>query len=125
MNSNENQMSDREKVIAGLECCISGTMCSKCPYKVNNECVEGGYFYSKAINDAIEILKSQKPKPVKAITRNVLYAETDDGQVYEKDTFYMCPSCNITFSRTHKYKDIYFCKNCGQSVTWEDDADEK
>lgn len=50
-----------EKVIKGLECCISEKTChSHCPY--NGECEEGGYYYSKAIEDAIALLKAQQPR---------------------------------------------------------------
>lgn len=61
-------MIDREKVIKGLECCMSEKVChSPCPY--NGECEEGGYYYSKAIEDAIALLKAQE-----SIT-----GETSDG----------------------------------------------
>lgn len=53
-------MADREKVIKGLECCMSDKLCnSPCPYK--GQCDDGGYYYSKAIEDAIELLEAQKP----------------------------------------------------------------
>lgn len=54
-------MIDREKVIKGLECCMSDKLCnSPCPYK--GQCDDGGYYYSKAIEDAIELLKAQEPR---------------------------------------------------------------
>ena len=54
-------MADREKVIKGLECCISEKMCHvPCPY--NGECDEKGYYYSKAIDEAIALLKAQEPR---------------------------------------------------------------
>lgn len=54
-------MTNREKVIKGLECCMSEKGChSPCPY--NGECEEGGYYYSKAIEDAIALLKEQQPR---------------------------------------------------------------
>lgn len=50
-------MADREKVIIGLECCMAEKICaSKCPYK--GQCDDGGYYYSKAIEDAISLLKT-------------------------------------------------------------------
>lgn len=57
-------MSNREKVIKGLECCMSEKICeNKCPYK--GECDTGGYYYSKAIDDAISLLKEQEEKPLR------------------------------------------------------------
>lgn len=54
-------MIDREKVIKGLECCMAEKICaSKCPYK--GQCDDGGYYYSKAIEDAISLLKEQEPR---------------------------------------------------------------
>ena len=50
---------DREKVINGLEHCMSETLCYKCPYKSADECENGKYYYSKAIEDAITLLKEQ------------------------------------------------------------------
>ena len=50
---------DREKVINGLEHCMSESLCYKCPYKNTDECEDGGYYYSKAIEDAITLLKEQ------------------------------------------------------------------
>lgn len=54
-------MTDREKVIKGLECCMAEKICaSKCPYK--GQCDDGGYYYSKAIEDALSLLKAQEPR---------------------------------------------------------------
>lgn len=54
-------MPDRGKVITGLECCMSEKICSsKCPYK--GQCDDGGYYYSKAIADALSLLKEQEPR---------------------------------------------------------------
>ena len=54
-------MIDWEKVIKGLECCMAEKICtSKCPYK--GQCDDGGYYYSKAIEDAISLLKAQEPR---------------------------------------------------------------
>ena len=54
-------MTDREKVIKGLECCMSEKICnSPCPYK--GQCDDGGYYFSKAIEDAIVLLEAQEPR---------------------------------------------------------------
>ena len=53
-------MDKPDKVIKGLECCMSEKICnSSCPYK--GQCDDGGYYYSKAIEDAIALLKEQEP----------------------------------------------------------------
>ena len=52
-------MPDREKVINGLECCMSEHICRGCPYREKGECEDGGYYYSKAIEDALALLKEQ------------------------------------------------------------------
>lgn len=57
---NQNNIS-LEKVIKGLECCISEKICnSPCPYR--GQCDDGGYYYSKAIEDALALLKKQEPR---------------------------------------------------------------
>lgn len=54
-------MADREKVIKGLECCMSEKICaSQCPYK--GQCDDGGYYYSRAIEEALSLLKAQEPR---------------------------------------------------------------
>ena len=54
-------MADWEKLIIGLECCMAEKICaSKCPYK--GQCDDGGYYYSKAIEDTISLLKALKPR---------------------------------------------------------------
>ena len=56
-------MTKLEKVIKGLECCMSERICKGCPYKEKDECENGGYYYSKAIEDALELLKTKyKPR---------------------------------------------------------------
>lgn len=51
----------RKKALLGLECCMAEKICaSKCPYK--GQCDDGGYYYSKAIEDAISLLKAQEPR---------------------------------------------------------------
>ena len=62
-------MPDREKVIKGLECCMSESLYYKCPYKSEDECENGKYYYSKAIEDAIALLREQEP----------ITGETSDG----------------------------------------------
>ena len=111
-------MADRQKVIKGLECCISSPLsCKRCPYDENSECSRDGFCHSRAMEDALLLLKEEAAEVVEE-ERRVLWDETDDGPVYTHDVFYHCPSCNLILSRTHKDKDINFCENCGQAVKW-------
>lgn len=59
-------MADREKVIRGLECCMSESLCYKCPYKSKDECENGKYYYSKSIEDAIALLREQEARVMTA-----------------------------------------------------------
>lgn len=53
-------MINREKVIKGLECCKSEKLChSPCPYREECAELEDSYYGSKAIDDAIALLKEQ------------------------------------------------------------------
>lgn len=96
-------MADREKVIKGLECCMAEKICSsKCPYK--GQCDDGGYYYSRAIEEAIELLKAQEPiEPV------LVY----EG-VNKEHNNYKCPECH-----THLCYGKRYCEWCGRKVKWD------
>lgn len=54
-------MTDREKVIKGLKCCLNGPMqCDKCPYK-NDDGTTVPICVKTLRNEAIELLKEQEP----------------------------------------------------------------
>lgn len=59
-------MTDREKIIKGLECCsqMTGEACRKCPY--SSECVAGEATYQTGTahlaSDALALLKEQEPR---------------------------------------------------------------
>jgi len=57
-------MPDREKVIAGLECCsaCSGDECVKCPYSGECRDTDLPYAMSHLAADALALLKEQKPR---------------------------------------------------------------
>ncbi len=57
-------MTDRERVIKGLECCCSPTICkNKCPYTSLYEPRNGyGYCIEGLLPDALALLKEQEPK---------------------------------------------------------------
>lgn len=96
-------MAEREKVIKGLECCISEYTCRGCPYRGEGECEDGGYYYSKAIEDALALLREQEPVEP--------HVERDsDGDSW----YYGCGACHEAID----YKDK-FCRHCGREVKWE------
>ena len=94
-------MTDREKVIKGLEHCGQPTVCDGCPYDS-----EVGGCFTKLKEDALALLKEQEPKPVK-VTKN--------SYNYE---FYDCPNCGRGFELTY-YKKPAYCDKCGQAVKWD------
>ena len=51
-------MTKLEKVIKGLECCMSNCVdCNNCPYDYCEDCQNG---YEGCMKDALELLKNQK-----------------------------------------------------------------
>lgn len=93
--------------------------------KLVQECLDDWPYAATRVVDIMtrlekvkELLKEEAAEVVEE-ERRVLWDETDDGPIYTQDVFYHCPSCNLILSRTHKDKDINFCKNCGRAVKWE------
>lgn len=110
-------MPDREKVIKGLECCMSESLCYKCPYKDKDECEDGSYYYSKAIEDAIELLRAQdqsdKPREERhEVTINHVWG--DDVEVWSE--FY-CPHCGAMIAKGNS-EHYPRCMWCGKKVNW-------
>ena len=96
-------MADREKVIKGLECCMSEKICnSPCPYK--GQCDNGGYYFSKAIEDAIGLLKAQEPM---VITLEELSTLPIDTPVFIEEINDEC-GWNV-FYGIDEEKDVCFC----------------
>lgn len=100
-------MNDREKVILGIENCIttdSVTECrkTKCPFIACREsCLEW------LLRSALSLLKAQEPKLVPDIAEAMLGYRP-------KVRVGHCPSCGVLMSETDK-----FCRKCGQAVKWE------
>jgi ssDNA-binding Zn-finger/Zn-ribbon topoisomerase 1 len=102
----------REKVIRGLECCMSGQLdglgCSRvpCPYNLFEDCE--GILH----RDALALLKAQEP---------VMVEERADTNTIN------CPECGQRFARVGRDKSIYldtdeepnYCPKCGKAVKWE------
>lgn len=86
---------NREKVIKGLECCVSYDFkCNDCPYQNDG----GASDELKA--DALALLKAQEPMdPIRKVI----------GCGWR----YFCSKCgNSIVSQQH------FCQDCGQAVKW-------
>ena len=91
-------MTDREKVIKGLECCNTPNNHEECPYN-------GAEHYNicthQLLNDAIKLLKAQEPvEPVQDMVGDAL--------------FWVCGSCGHDVSSSD-----WYCANCGRAVKWE------
>lgn len=61
-------MTDLEKVVKGLECCLSAslgeTICPTCTYRYDENGVETGDCEINLLKDAIALLKAQEPRLV-------------------------------------------------------------
>ena len=90
-------MPDREKVIKGIENCITGFYCpSECPYL--DECNDlMKPMFVELAKDALVLLKEQET--VEPITEHHLF---------------LCPVCKNTLFREQK-----FCHECGKRIEWE------
>lgn len=92
-------MTEKEKVIKGLECCLISDGCKECPYNVID-----AMKYCKAEKDrgALALLKAQNPvKPNKL-----------------NDT-YWCGKCGRFLCNTGKVAKTFFCTECGTEVNWD------
>lgn len=104
-------MPDRKKVIKGLECCMSEQICKGCPYKEKDECENGGYYYSKAIEDALVLLKEQEPILLENQHKPCGISTNANSPWISR-----CPKCG----KKVEGKQTRFCKYCGQAVKWND-----
>ena len=92
-------MADLEKIIKGLEHCIStDKTCSGCPY-------EGTTCTTTLNADALALLKKQKKATVISIHRNGF------GSLVGA-----CPNCQRVL---HYEYNQSFCGKCGQELKWE------
>ena len=94
-------MTDREKVIKGLECCaeMSGDECRKCPY--GDECLVPDFpcGMSHLAADALALLREQEPVP----------PDTAGAP------WWRCGNCGGDIV-TEQFK---FCPWCGKAVKWD------
>ena len=92
-------MTDREKVIKGLEIYLKGNLrCKGCPYPNNGLCGD------QLMADALALLKEQEAVEPKRI----------DGK---RNHFIKCGNCNTDLMSGMKY-----CPECGKAVKWNDDS---
>lgn len=98
-------MTDREKVVKGLECCRYSlkSHCDECPYIYEGLCSTNDCTADLA-SEAFAMLKEQEAKPV-VVTTNAYGTK-----------FYHCPKCNRDF---YDYPRQRYCSQCGQKVIWE------
>ena len=98
-------MSDREKVIKGLQIereCVSRDCdrdCGKC------DLVQDRDWLLSVYDDALALLKEQEPKSVKVVKT-----------AYDHELYY-CPRCDRPFCDLY-YVKPKFCDKCGQAVKW-------
>ena len=98
------EMTDREKVIKGLECCNEFMTCkANCPYR-NDGCRE---ILSR---DALALLKSQEP--VEPILDIDTWKCGDCGHALEHQQLL---GDNVLFHEQYNY-----CPECGRAVKWDD-----
>lgn len=105
-------MTELEKVIKGLETCISineGEDCPKeCPY-YHDVC----FGYGQLMRDALALLKEQEPQSDKG--KWIILENCANAGVY-------CSACNTKiFEFTHrpKHKVSQFCPHCGANMDQE------
>lgn len=103
-------MPDREKVIRGLECCLSPNDHENCPYdgigKTYSHCLK------KLVTDAFALLKEQEEgvTPIESTTEQKKFADRIGFAVSE----YWCGDCHFNLFNRPK-----FCPNCGKKVKWD------
>ena len=111
-------MSEREKVIKGLECSIGirgRKNCDDCPYDNDFNCIG----CEIVLRDAIALLKEQK-------SREWIYCEDDCGQ-----DGYKCSGCGFFEPWYYNYTSIdfirkyQFCPNCGAIMNAKGSADDE
>lgn len=105
-------MPDREKVIRGLECCLSPNDHENCPYdgigKTYSHCLK------QLVTDALSLLKEQEegiePK-----------ARTQEQEDFAEKLGIIAPAwwCGVCGFQLLQYG-LKYCPNCGKKVKWND-----
>lgn len=107
-------MTEREKVIKGLECCSTFDrygfpLCEECPYADDGTCHELDQLH----RDAFSLLKAQEPEPPRFAV------------AFDK-IFYACDKCGKSLLVVIDAEGINsldnmpkYCPECGQAVKWD------
>lgn len=91
-------MSDREKVLKGLEFCLEdGCKGEECPYHCYNNCA------TVLRRDSFELLKKQEPVIPK------------EERLNDVDSIYRCGNCGTHFY----YRQQKYCAICGRKAKWD------
>lgn len=106
-------MLDREKVLKGMEHCVTESDCRECVYF---EQMKGRYdgYKCDCIADALAMMKKQEPKQ---IVRKQGKHENSDGSIDYFAEWY-CPHCGKLLNRGFDLPWIEFCHKCGGAVKW-------
>ena len=97
-------MTDRKKVLKGLECCsksIDKACPKECPYRVKCLTQDNPLLMFSVMTDALELLKDE-PLPVLNVGKYGIY-------------FGDCPHCGKRVTK----KNTSYCPYCGKRVKWE------
>lgn len=110
-------MSDKEKVIKGLECCtfiLGKRKCNECPYQKDNGCYQ-------LQDDFHALLKEQETKQAIKQIYHVMMNRDYENPVEVTRYDWLCPTCKSLLCRDIDVIDdnYRFCKVCGQAVKWE------
>jgi len=95
-------MTDREKVIKGLECCVAVNCGQACPYATVGGC------QVQVLRDAVALLKEQEPV-------DVIVEPLDDTR------YIFCGACRCMLAQG-KPKGYKFCPWCGRAVKWDEEV---
>ena len=97
-------MTEREKVIKGLECCIIARTCSECPYiDEYPEVCTSGECIAVLMKDALELLKAEKKT-------KVVFKQYDgyDGWIESE-----CGNCGQYLDKAYSH-----CPKCNKELDW-------
>lgn len=98
-------MTNRKKVIKGLEHCIADN-CDLCPYDENVDCPGFDPTPKTLLADVLAMLKAQEPVGPNLLVMN--------GRL-SNGTKYICGGCGGSFF----HQKVNFCPWCGRAVKWE------
>lgn len=105
-------MTEREKVIKGLECCLDALIQSEHAIAENGVVMSSWQDRAKridAIREAIAFLKEQEPVKPRV----------------GHDGWYRCGGCNNPIASGERVKHFYghpwpkYCEECGRAVKWQ------